>query len=482
MHVGKPFKVEAIDKYTVKFSFAAPYPGFLYLFGTSYVQPFQPKHFLKKYHIKYNPNANELAKEHGFSNWVELISQFYPSSDWKDVPTPMLKGTFDFSSPTLEAFIVVKDTPTGRFLVPNPYFHQIDTVGNQLPYISEIDETYIPDLEVWKLRITRGEIDYKTQGMLLEDYPVFKENEEVGNYKVYLPPAPGNNQYYSFNTTVKDLELRKIFNDIRFLKAMSLAINRDELNELIYLGQGKPEQYVPFDPLTTKVPTEEDLNYYIQYDPEQAKKLLDEVGLKDIDGDGFRELPSGKKLVIRFFYCTQEQSPKMHELVRDYWAKVGIRMVLKEVSSDQFRAMSNNNEGEITSWGSSENLPWHILTNGWAIVPPFGDFFVPGTGFGWAQWMNTNGKEGVEPPEDVKRLFELRDELRKYPLGTPESTRIAREIIDIHLKHLFKIGTVGQIPLPQIASNRIGNFKPFNIWTGYYWAYAYRPTQWYLKE
>jgi len=482
MHAGEPFKVQAIDKQRVRFSFAAPYPGFLYFYATSYVQPFQPKHFYKKYHIKYNPNANELAREHGFANWAELLNQFYGSSDWKDVPTPMLRGTFDFSAPTLEAFIVVKDTPTGRFLVPNPYFHQVDTVGNQLPYISEIEETYIPDLEVWKLRITRGQIDYKTQSMLLEDYPLFKENEKEGNYTVYLAPAPGQNQFYSFNTTVKDPELRKIFNDVRFRQAMSLAINRDEINELIFLGQGKPQQFVPIDPVTTNLPTQADLDYYAQYDPAQAKRLLDEMGLKDTDGDGFRERLDGKKLAIDFFYCTQEQSPKMHELVRDYWGKVGIRVVLKEVSSDEYRARSNNNDGQLTSWGGSHTNPWQILTSAWLFVPPFGDFFVPGSGFGWAQWMSTGGKEGIEPPAEIKRLFELRDDFRKYPLGTPESNRIGREIIDIHVKNLWRIGTVGSIPLPIIASNRIGNFKPFNIWTSYYWAYAYRPTQWYLKE
>jgi peptide/nickel transport system substrate-binding protein len=482
LHAGKTFKVEAIDPTTVKFKFAAPFPGFLQFYATAFVQPFQPRHFYEKYHIKYNKDANKLAKEKGFAGWAELFNQFYGNSDWKDVPSPMLKGTFDFDEPTLEAFIVVKDTPNGRLLVANPYFHQIDTVGNQLPYISEIDETYIPDLEVWKLRITRGQIDYKSQGMLLEDYPLLKENEKIGKYTAYLAPATGQNQWYAFNTTVKDPGLNKIFNDVRFRQAMSLAINRDEINDLIFLGQGIPQQYVPIDPVTTNFPTQKDLEHYAKYDPAQAKKLLDEMGLKDVDGDGYRDRLDGKRLAIDFFYTTQEQSAKMHELVRDYWAAVGIRVVLKEVSSDEYRTRNQNNDGELTSWGGSHTNPWQILTNSLVFTPSFGDFFVPGSGFAWAQWMNTGGKEGVEPPADIKKLYKLRDEFVKYPLDTPESARIGREIIDIHLKNLWRIGTVGSIPLPIIASNRIGNFSPFTIWASYYWSYAFRPTQWYLKN
>ncbi|GAK61571.1 oligopeptide ABC transporter, periplasmic oligopeptide-binding protein [Candidatus Vecturithrix granuli] len=481
-HAGQPYKVEALNETQVKFTFAAPYPGFLLFYATAYVQPFQPKHFYEQYHITYNPDADKLAKEKGFKDWAELVNVFYGNSDWKDVPSPMLKGFFDFDEPTLEAFIVVKDTPNGRFHVPNPYFHQIDTAGNQLPYISEIEETYVPDLEIWKLRITKGQIDYKTQAMLLEDYPLFKENEQAGNYTVYLAPAPGNNQWYSPNTTVKDPELNKIFSDVRFRQALSLAINRDEINELIYLGQGVPQQFVPIDPTTTNLPTQEDLEYYAKYDPAQARKLLDDMGLKDTDGDGFRERLDGSRLAIDLFHSNQEQSPRMHELVRDYWAAVGVRVMLKEVSSDEYRARTNNNDGELATWGGSDTNPWLILTNALVFTPPFGGYFTTGTGYGWASWMQSGGKEGVEPPADIKRLYELSDEFVKYPLDTPESNRIGREIIDIHLRNLWKIGTVGSIPLPIIVSNKIGNFSPFQVWSPAYWAYAYRPTQWYFKE
>jgi peptide/nickel transport system substrate-binding protein len=479
---GEPYTIEALDETTAKFIFPAPYPGYLVGLAVNYIQPFQPKHFYEQYHIKYNPDADALAKEKGFDSWGDLVNEFYGASDWKDVPSPMLKGTFDFDEPTLEAFIVTADTPDGRHLVPNPYFHQVDTVGHQLPYINEIDETYVPDIEVQKLKMTNGEVDYKEQGVLIEDYPLLKENEAKGNYTVDLAVAPGLNQWYSFNTTVKDPELAKIFNDVRFREAMSLAINRDEINEIIYLGQGEPQQFTPGDPTTTSFVTEEDLQYYAQYDPEQANALLDEMGLVDTDGDGFRERLDGSKFSILFQYSTQETSPKMHELIRDYWADVGVELVLKEVTSDEYRQTTNNNDGELAGWGGSGTASFNIATNPEIFVPPFGSYFSTGCCYAWAAWLDSSGAEGTEPPDDIKRLVELRGEFVQYPLGSEESNRIGAEVTQIHLKNLWRIGTVGNQVGPVLHSNTLGNFSPFTVKSSSYWAYTFRPTQWFFKE
>ncbi len=483
LFAGKPMKVEAVDATTVRMTFPVPSPGIVNRFAVDYGQPFQPKHFLAQFHIKYNPKANELAKERGFKNWAELLNNYYGGSDWKDVPSPLLKGTDNRVSPTLESHILVEETATGRHLVANPFFHMVDTAGNQLPYIDEIDEKYVPEKEVQNLKLVNGEVTYKIQALFIEDYPLLKENEKKGGYTVDLAAGLGTNVFYAFNVTHKDPVLRKIFGDLRFRQAMSLAINREEINELVYLGQGEPMQATPAEPLTVTFVSEEQKKYMIEYDPERAKALLDEMGLKDTDGDGVRERPDGKPLIVRIVYSNQGAPVRLHELVRDYWGAVGVRVDLKEVSSDEYRAAANNNELDLTVWKNDGTSGPAISQDISRLVPPFGFYFNPGTGFLWARWKRTGGKEGIEPPDEVKRLWELAEKFIQLPLGSEESNRIGAEIVDIHVKNLWKIGTVGNVPGPVYHKNILRNFPRFTANSyDYYWAYAYRPQQWYIAE
>ncbi|WP_413206292.1 ABC transporter substrate-binding protein [Rhodospirillum sp. A1_3_36] len=483
LFAGKPMTVEAVTPTQVKMTFPVPTPGIVNRFAVDFGQPFQPKHFLSKYMTKYNPDADKLAKEMGKENAVEALKVFYSGSDWKDVPTPLLSGDAKMVTPTLESHIVIADTSTGRKLVANPYFHIVDTAGNQLPYINEIDEQYVKDKEVQNLKITNGEVTYKAQAVFIEEYPLLKENEDKGGYKIFLTPALGENVFYAFNTTHKDPELRKIFNDVRFREAMSLAINRDEINDVVQLGQGKPMQYVPAEPSTVGFVTDDMLNYMIKYDPEAAKAKLDEMGLKDSDGDGVRERFDGKPLIVRLVYASQGAPVRMHELVRDYWADVGLRVDLKEVTSDEYRAGANNNDLDLTAWKGDNIAAPTISQDVTSFVPMFGDYFNPGTGFEWAAWKTSGGKEGIEPPDDVKALYTLSEKFLQYPLNTPESDKLGAEIVDIHVKNLWKIGTVGEVTNPVVHRNDLGNFKEYTAKSyDYYWSYPYRANQWFIKK
>lgn len=482
LFAGKPMTVTAVDAQTVQFDFPVPTPGILNRFATDFGQPFQPRHFLSRFMARYNPKAEALAKEKGLKSAAELLKKYYSGSDWKDVPTPLLSGFDTQVVPTLESHIVVADTATGRHMVANPYFHIVDTAGNQLPYINEIDEMYVKDKEVQNLKITNGEVTFKQQAVFIEDFPLLKENEAKGDYQVDLAPALGENVFYAFNTTVKDEVLRTIFNDIRFRQAASLAMNREEINEMVFLGQGKPMQSMPAEPATVSFVTDAQKNAFIDYDVDRAKSLIAAMGLKDKDNDGILERPDGKPLVVRLIYTNQGAPVRLHELVRDYWAALGIRVDLKEVSSDEYRAAANNNDLELTTWKNDGVSAPTISQDFTSLVPPFGDYFNPGTGFGWAAWKTSAGKQGIEPPADVKQLYGLAEKFIQYPLETKESNAIATRILDIHVKNLWKIGTVGEIVNPIVHRNELGNFKKFAAKTyDYYWTYPYRSFQWFLK-
>ena len=126
------------------FTFPVPVPGLLNRFAVDYGQPFQPKHFLGQFMDKHNPDAAARRAELGFESEGDAVNFFYGPSDWKDIPTPLLRDATKLDAigravvPTLESHIVVEDNSEGRRLVANPYFHMVDTAGNQLPYINEI--------------------------------------------------------------------------------------------------------------------------------------------------------------------------------------------------------------------------------------------------------------------------------------------------------------------------------------------------------
>lgn len=489
LFAGEKAVVEALDATTVRFTFPVPTPGILNRFAVDYGQPFQPKHFLGQFMPKHNENAEALAQEYGFENAAAAVDFYYGGSDWKDVPSPLLKDAEKAAKigravvPTLESHIVVEETSEGRKLVANPYFHQVDTAGNQLPYINEIVETYVGDKEVQNLKIMNGEVVWKQQAVFLEDFPLLKENEEKGGYTINFAPTFGENVFYSFNRTHQDEVLRQIFSDVRFNRAMSLAMNRDEINEIVYLGQGKPMQGVPAEPKTVSFVSDGVLSRDIGYDPEAAMALLAGMGLKDSDGDGTLERPDGKPLVVRLVYSSQGAPVKMQELVRDYWSAVGVRVDLKEVTSDEYRAAGNNNDLDLTVWKYDGNAGPTISQDVTAFVPPFGDFFNPGTGFGWAAWKTSGGSEGIEPPADIKKLWDLSERFIQVEMGTDASNKLGEEIVRIHTDNMLKIGTVGDIVAPFLHRNDLQNVKPITSKTyDFYWTYPYRPAQWWLEQ
>jgi peptide/nickel transport system substrate-binding protein len=489
LFAGKPVNVVAEDAQTVSFTFPVPTPGILNRFAVDFGQPFQPKHFLSQFMPKYNKDAEKLAKSFGFEKSGDAVNFYYGGSDWKDVPSPLLKDADKAKKigravvPTLESHIVVEENAEGRKLVANPYFHQVDTKGQQLPYISEIVESYVGDKEVQNLKIMNGEVVWKQQAIFLEDFPLLKENEGKGKYTVQFAPTFGENVFFSFNRTHKDPVLAKLFSDVRFNKAMSIAMNRDEINEIVYLGQGKPMQGVPAEPKTVSFVSEADLNKDINYDVEAAKKLLAEIGLKDADGDGTLEREDGKPLVLRLVYSSQGVPVKMMELVRDYWTAVGVRVDLKEVTSDEYRAAGNNNDLDLSTWKYDGNTGPTISQDVTVMIPPFGDFFNPGTGFAWAAWKKSEGKEGIEPPADIKKLWGLSEKFIQVSLGSEESNKIGAEIVKIHTDNMLKIGTVGDIVAPFMFRNDLKNVKPIKSKTyDFYWTYPYRPSQWYLAK
>ena len=465
--------VEKIDEITVKFKFEKPFTGLLYYLGGggSYFVPWAPKHFFEQYHIKYNPNANEEAIAKGFDNWVQQFTSYW--NKWKDA---IVSSAYGLEVPTLGSHILLKEpTTTRRVFVANPYYFKVDTAGNQLPYIDYHDERFL-EKQLWPLEIMNGNVDQKAQNMPLNIYPVLKEDEKKGDYALQLPLGMVGPTFI-FNMTDKDPVLRKIYGDVRFRYAMSLAINRDEVNETLFLGLGTPEQALP-----QNVPyvTEEDKKFMTEYDPARANKLLDEMGLKK-GADGIRMRSDGKPLTILWEYTLQYVwSPEFPALISEYWQDVGVKVLLKEINTQLSRDKQKSNTLDITSEWMAPYEP-SMISSPQLFVVPYASFW-PIMGTPWMDWKTSDGKSGEEPPSWVKRLWEIADEFKTVVPGSERYMELGKEMIALNFENLVVIGTLGEIPLITVVNNRMGNVPEWKVNTTYYgYAYPYRADQWYIK-
>ena len=361
----------------------------------------------------------------------------------------------------------------------NPYFFMVDTTGQQLPYINEMDELYANDQEVRLLKLVNGEVDYKAQSLQLSDAPLMLENQEKGGYTIQLKPRIAM-QAISFNVTHEDEAKRAVFGDVRFRKAMSEAINRDALNETAYFGQGTLQQYTGFSPLPEFV-DQSWKTYAMEYNVEGTKAVLDELGLKDTNGDGFRELPNGAPLVLNMQFATQGIAGQVVELISQDWAAVGIKSAVKEVTPDEYRSAQSSNQLDVGLWEKGQPLGI-ILGNNELWVPPFENYFAHRSGMKWAEWVDSKGASGIEPPDYVKTLMADINALQSTPAGTDEFKVIANRMVAAMVENVLFIGTA-LTPDPIYFNNDVKNVPEFKTASyEYYRAFPYRPSQWFLEE
>ena len=482
---GEPMTVDVIDDSTVRFNLPSPFQGLLATLAWTYNQAFMPAHFLEQFHPEIDSNADANAQALGFEDGWDALAAYYGNSGWTDTPTPMLRnpdlvaGLEYAAYPSLEAYMTIEDTTEGRVYAANPYFHQVDTAGNQLPYIDYQNERYINENEIRLLKLVNGEVDYKSQSVQLESAPQLLDGAESGGYSLQINPGCGA-ALFSFNVTHPDLEKRKVYSDIRFRQAMSIALDRNEINDVAYYGLGVVEQFVGISPAPDFVP-EEIKMHMTQYDPDGANALLDEVGLIDVDGDGFRELPNGAPFAMNIDYATQGIGGVEVELVARMWNDVGVKTNFKEVTPDEFRGSQASNALDVHAWDKGHPLAI-VAGNPETFKAPFGNYFNHTQGMLWAAYIDSNGTDGVEPPQWVYDLSDGIDKFQSYELGTAESNEWGKKITTMLTEQTLLIGTV-KAPFPTYHRNALKNFTQFKTTSyEYYRTYPYLATQWWLDE
>lgn len=473
---GEPMKVEKVDDLTFKFITAAPAPGMMPWLASTWILPAAPKHFLQTKHIKYNPDITAEATAAGKTSWVDYFFTWY--GEWAD--STHRNGVI----PRLEAWVLVEETTDFQLMVANPYFFQVDTAGQQLPYADQSRETYSQDSQVIELKVINGEIDEKAQTLNFASVPVYKQHELDGKYKVTLSPSGADGIVVAFNCTDKDPVLQKLFSTPEFNYAMSMALDRKEFNKVTCFGECQEiSTGVPIHP-SASFAKPEWYTYMTEYNVDKANQLLDGLGLDKKDSEGWRLRSDGKRLLIPINYSIQFISADAMNLVKSYWEAVGVKTDIKEIATEQYRSYAVDNDLDVATATSGSTLEPTFIAKQYRFFPPFGDAVLePICGLSYNLWLTTGGKEGTEPPADMKRLYELAQQFKTLIPGSPEYVKVGQEIGDIHMKNMYVIGILGPTPSVQIARDRIGNYIPAKITAfEFYREYPYKPQLWFIKE
>jgi len=487
---GKPGVMKKIDDFTVAFEFPEPYAYFVYqLAGSTGIGAgfatrggFQnwgggccPAHYLKQFLPKYSSEEKvaKMATDAGFDNWVSQLKNKYSWALNPEVPTMTPWRTV---SPI--------NTPTWA-MERNPYFWAVDTEGNQLPYIDKISMTLAENTEVANLRAIAGEYDVQERHMGLAKLPVFLENAEKGGYTVHLDPAfNGSDATLHFGNAYEgDAEIAKWIKNKDFRHALSLGIDRAQLNEALWLGVGTPGTTAP-SPDTIYSPGPEWNKKWAELDVEQANSILDGLGLTEKDNEGFRMRTDGKgRLQLEMITVGGQFIPytQAGEMIKQQWKAIGIDVVIKEMERNLAFGMTANNEHQIITWANDGSEMLFLFARHALPVDP-GECHM---GHAFAKWYASNGTQGTKPDDpEMLRAFDLYREA----FGLDEAGQIAnaKEIWKIIVEQQWSIGTVGQSPAfmgVRIVKNNVGNIPERQVNAQHARTpYTSGPTTFYFKS
>ena len=460
---GQPLTLDIVDRYAFTVTFAAPYPFFpealakmgtldtrVNLLDTAFVLP---AHYLKAFHPTYTaPEALEkAAAERGVTTWLELWGEKGPIMSWWLNP----------SLPVLSAWKIKIPAPAPQMVLErNPYYFAVDAAGNQLPYLDEIVHTMVEKPEDMPLLAVQGELDMQDRNFRRADYTFLKRSEAQGDYRVMLWVESGAALYLNVNTT--NAVLAGLFDDVRFRHAMSIAINRQELQEVVFNGLG---QIYQAGPMTASPHYDAELAAkWIEYDPAAANALLDELGLTQRDADGFRLDSTGVVLQIAMIYPNYLYGDLIPGLIQSYWQALGVKTTWELVDRATFEKRVNQSEFDGSLYLYGRNL----------IIPADPNFFLGTMQDGtwmprWGQWRVREWRErgtaaGIEPPADhpIRQAWALWEQAKTAP-NRAEANAFVQKIIDLHKDNVWVIGLIAELPVPVVVKNNLRNVPEFGM-------------------
>ncbi len=435
---GEPMTVEKIDDLTIKFIFPGPsgivetmglaFHGHQWPLGFERFGVFAPKHYLEQFHPALNDDIDDYA----------LFEEM----------------AFDYNvdRPVIWAWKPVQWDPGGTEMIleRNPYYWKVDTAGNQLPYIDRVHMSLVEDTEAIAVKVASGEIDMQSRGLGLGKLPVLKENEEAGNYTVSLWSSDGASSVaLQPNQSYDDPQYRELMQNRDFRYALSLAIDRDLINDIVYLGQATTTNQ-SVGPATSWY-VEDMAMFEADYDPEAAQALLDGIGL--LRGDnGLYTFADGSDLNLIIESEASGESLDALELITEQLNDIGLQTTLKTMNRDLYWPRAIGNQVMINVWGTGSIFPLMNPDN----LLAFNEKSFWGPQFGI--WYQTGGISGEEPPEHIKKGQEIFNQILQT-VDSEAQAELGKELVRDATENMWAINVAGRAPIIVVVKN---NFK--NVW------------------
>ena len=448
---GETGDVIKIDDHTVKFVFPQPYGTFLERLARA-TEYCSPRHYLEKY----NPVIGDDALIEATLEERRLPSRnrlYYLLNLWSNPERPRLwpwiYRTYNANPP--------------QVFVRNPYYWAVDTEGNQLPYVDQLFYE-VKNYNLIPVSAASGAITFLIWTMDLS-YTLLMSQREDNDYEVYhWFPATRSRYLIHANMNLlvdPDNPVTQMKHDLlidkRFRQALSLAINRRQIIDIVYSGMGEPAQVSPGR--ESYFHHEKLHKSFTDYAPEQANQILDAIGLTGRDSEGYRTFKDGTRMAWHYSLPEGEDEGPT-ELVIEDWGRVGIRAIRRQPSLPLFSAEQNSRQVEFSIWATeSEFNP---------IVGP--ERFVGLTGlqaFGYFKWYLGGGLSGnpeatqfggIEPPIDhpLRRSMTLLESA--FGATTREAQReLFHKIFDIAAENVWSINISTAPPHPVVVKNDFKN-------------------------
>ena len=416
---GEVMEFELVDRYTFRYIFAEPTGGLiLHIAMSSYRDFLQPAHYLKDFHIDYADRdvLMQKVRDAGFieEEWNTFFN-YHRSDIWYSGRTSRLPG----GTPSLAPWLHAVDGDL-RIFERNPFYWKVDPEGQQLPYIDDVHSHLVVDHAAAFLRFLAGDVDHAFEWISLPTVPMLLEHAEAGNFIVNtdtMLQRPAADIY--INQTYDCEVWRSVARDLRFRRALSLAINREEIREAVYFG---------FARISDLNPT---------FDMDMANALLDEMGM-EIGADGFRTAPGGSPFIMDFSYSTvHPQFAPTAEIVNESWRELGLRINFRQLDGPLIAARRDANELQVSI----------DFTRGLTLAP-FDDWRWPHWAFLWNQYWNTGGEVGEPMPQEVRDFYELSFGIRQmHPRDIPAARVRQRQFLTDNYWIIIPVEDITQVTL-----------------------------------
>lgn len=199
---------------------------------------------------------------------------------------------------------------------------RFDDYHDGKPALDEVHFQFVDDLNTKMMSFKNGDVDYcDLDASQLQQY----KNDPAVKDLITQYPTLGV-QFVNLNLSSEKLQ------DVRVRKALSLAINRDELIQSIVGGAGT----VPSGWLAPQTPGHDPNAPAFEYDPEKAKALLAEAGVTNL------ELSAKVRANI---------NQKQLVAVQDYWSKIGVKLTVETEDNGVWAQDWADGSLEITAVG-----------------------------------------------------------------------------------------------------------------------------------